>query len=111
MRRQKTFKSEWLTWEGDGFPHTFHSDSVVFYITGHFYLEEDQELRTDLARAIQREGVSSSLGESFALLNSASIHMAGYFAENIETDIPFYCDMDDQNYEWDATYVEVPFVF
>jgi hypothetical protein len=111
MRRNKSSESEWLTWEGDDFPRTFHSDSVVFYITGHFDLDEDQELRHGLARAVQREGICSSLGEAYGLLNTASVHIAGYCAEDPEADLPIYCDMDSEDYDWDATYVEVPFVF
>lgn len=110
MRRRKVSKSEWLTWEGDDFPRTFHSDSVVFYITGHFDLNSDQELRKDLATAIQREGIALSLGKSFSLIDSASISHAGYCAEDPEVDLPVYCDLDDESYDWDATYVEVAYV-
>jgi hypothetical protein len=111
MSRQKSSKSEWLTWEGDDFPHTFHSDSVVFYIPGHFDLETDQELRKDLARTIQREGICSSLGESFRMIDDASITLAGFCAEDLDLDLPSYCDLDDDSYDWDATFVEVPYVF
>jgi hypothetical protein len=111
MSRQKASKSEWLTWEGDDFPHTFHSDSVVFYIPGHFDLETDQELRKDLARTIQREGICSSLGESFRMIDDASITLAGFCAEDLDLDLPSYCDLEDDSYDWDATFVEVPYVF
>jgi hypothetical protein len=111
MRRQKVSKSEWLTWEGDDFPHTFHSDSVVFYIPGHFDLDLDQELRKDLAVAIQREGICSSLGESFRMIDESSITLGGYYADDSEFDLPIYCDLEDDSYDWDATYVEVPYVF
>lgn len=111
MRRQKVSKSEWLTWEGDDFPRTFHSDSVVFYISGHFDLDSDQDLRNALARAIQREGLCSSLGEAYKLIADSSVHLAGYFEEDSEADLPVYCELDDENYDWDATYVEVPYVF
>jgi len=111
MRKQKMPTSEWLTWEGDSFPRTFHSDSLVFYVTGHFYLDDDKDLRAELARAIQREGVCSSLGEAYALISSSFVHLGGYYAENLDSDLPIYCDLEDSNYEWDATYVEVPYVF
>jgi hypothetical protein len=111
MRRQKTSKSEWLTWEGDDFPRTFHSDSVVFYITGHFDLDLDQDLRKDLARTIQREGICSSLGESFRMIDDASITLGGYYADDPDIDLPTYSDLEDDSYDWDATYVEVSFVF
>jgi hypothetical protein len=111
MRTRKISKTEWLTWEGDDFPRTFHSDSVVFYITGHFDLDSDKELRKDLATTIQREGICSSLGESFRMIDDASITLAGYCAEDPDLDLPTYCDLDDESYDWDATYVEVPYVF
>lgn len=110
MRRRKISKTEWLTWEGDDFPRTLHSDSLVFYVTGHFDLDSDQELRKDLAVAIQREGICSSLGSAFALLNTASVSLGGYYVEDPDMDLPSYCSLDDDNYDWDATYVEVPYV-
>ena len=80
MRRRKISKTEWLTWEGEDFPRTFHSDSVVFYVTGHFDLNSDEELRKDLATTLQREGICSSLGESFKMITDSSVTLAGYYA-------------------------------
>jgi hypothetical protein len=91
--------------------NTKTQQNLVFYITGHFDLDEDQELRNDLARSIQREGICSSLGEAYSLINSASVHIAGYYEEDPDSDLPVYCDLEDESYDWDATYVEVPYVF
>jgi hypothetical protein len=45
------------------------------------------------------------------MIDDASITLAGFCAEDFDLDLPSYCDLDDESYDWDATYVEVPFVF
>ncbi len=112
MRRKKVpVLPSWLIWEGEDFPRKIHSDSVVFYINEHLELDIDDLARKSLARALQQEGITYSLSESYKLIEDAVIEKAGYWYPDGEDRYPSYCSMDDDNYEWDATYVEVPYVF
>lgn len=112
MRRKKNITTvDWLTWEGDDFPRMLHSDSVVFYLSEHVYMDQDEAYKSSLARQIQREGISYSLGESYKLIDESLISKAGYYFEDGDQSFPIYCEDDDPNYEWDATFVEVPFVY
>ena len=111
MRRKKTVSEPvWLVWEGDDFPRKIHSDSVVFYLTEHVYLDSDDMTKKALARQLQREGLTYSLGESFKLIDEGWITRAGYYFEDGDELYPVYCDNDDPDAEWDATFLEVPIV-
>ena len=110
MRRKKTIaEPKWLTWEGDDFPRKIHSDSVVFYLTEHIYLDQDEIAKKALARQIQLEGLAYSLGEAFKLISDGWISRGGYYFEDDDERYPVYSD-DDALVEWDATFVEVPVV-
>lgn len=112
MKRRKTIaEPRWLTWEGDDFPRKIHSDSVVFYLTEHVYLEEDDLAKKALARQLQQEGIVYSLSEGFKLIDEGWTSRHGYYFDEDDLNYPVYCDNDDPNCEWDATFVEVPYVF
>lgn len=112
MRRRKTTTTvDWLTWEGDDFPRQMHSDSVVFYLPEHVYMDQDDSYRTSLARQIQREGISYSLGESYSLIDQAFVSKAGYYFEEGNESFPVYCETEDPECDRDATFVEIPFVY
>tara|TARA_B110000503_G_scaffold99511_2_gene148870 strand:- start:7491 stop:7829 length:339 start_codon:yes stop_codon:yes gene_type:complete len=111
MRRKKLVaEPNWLIWEGDDFPRTIHSDSVVFYIPEHVYFETDESYRRALATQIQREGLSYSLGEAFKLIEQGWLSRAGFYYEDEDEAFPVYCEIADEDAELDATFVEVPIV-
>lgn len=112
MRRIKHISEPtWLLWDGDDFPRELHSDSVIFYINEHVHLDDDESARKTLARQILQEGISYSLGEAFKLIEQANISLGGYrYQDYDETDFPLYCDNDDPDLDYDATFVEVPYV-
>jgi len=111
VRRKKTIAEPvWLTWEGDDFPRKLHSDSVVFYLTEHIYLDQDNDAKKALAKQIRLEGVTDSLGEAFKLIDQGWTTKAGYYFEDEDEMYPVYCEIDDPDIYWDATFVEVPFV-
>jgi len=63
-------ESLWMTWDGDEYePHS--TNSYIYYTEGHVNLEEEV-VKTSLASAIQRDGISYSLGESFKMLDASS---------------------------------------
>jgi hypothetical protein len=112
MRRKKAIlEPTWLIWEGNDFPSKFDSESVVFYISEHLYLDEDNVAKKSLAKQLQLEGIVDSLSEGFKLIDSGNLSRAGYFYEDGEDLYPTYCDNDDSNLDYDATFVEVPYVF
>jgi hypothetical protein len=112
MRRKKHFSEPtWLIWDGEEFPRELHSDSVVFYINEHVHLDDDDLARKALARQILQEGISDSLGEAFKFIDLASISLGGYrYEEYDESTFPLYCDNTDPDLDYDATFVEVPYV-
>lgn len=111
MRRKKIVSQPvWLMWEGDDFPRKLDSDSVVFYLSEHIYLDEDKEAKTSLARQLQREGIVSSLGEGYRLLDMSWVSRGGFYYDDGDERFPIYCEDDDPLYDWDATFVEVPYV-
>lgn len=111
MGYKKIPEPVWLIWDGDNFPREIHSDSVVFYLNEHVYLDDDEIAKKSLAKQILQEGIAYSLGESFSLVEKSAISLAGYRYENDDdTDIPIYCDNDDPDLDYDATFVEVPYV-
>lgn len=99
-----------MTWEGDDFPRQLHSDSVVFYLSEHIYFESDDEYKTSLAKQIQLEGLSYSLGEAYKMIDKGHVTRAGYYYEDEDGRYPVYCDNDDPDIDYDATFVEVPYV-
>lgn len=45
------------------------------------------------------------------MIEQANISIGGYRYEDYdETDFPLYCDNDDPDLDYDATFVEVPYV-
>jgi hypothetical protein len=111
MRRKKVITEPvWLMWEGDDFPRKLDSDSLVFYLNEHIYLDSDDIAKKSLARQLQREGIVSSLFEGYNLINLSWISRAGFYFDDGDERFPIYCDESNSNYEWDATFVEVPYV-
>lgn len=100
-----------MLWEGEDFPHRLHSDSAVFFITGHVYLDLDADYKKDLAKQIRLEGLTDSLSEAFRSIDDGYVSHGGYYFSDEESRFPIYCDLDDDLYDWDATFVEVPFVY
>lgn len=112
MRRKKiSLEPVWLIWEGDSFPRKFGSDSLIFYLSEHIYLDSDDIARKSLAKQLQREGVVDSLSESYKLIDISWASRAGFYYEDGDDRFPIYCDESDENYEWDATFIEVPYAF
>jgi hypothetical protein len=110
MRRKKTTTTvDWLTWEGEDFPSE-STNSMVFFFPEHIHFEADESYRRSLARAIQLEGIVYSLGESFRLIESATLVRAGYRTSNDDANLFIYCDDNDPDLEFDATFIEVAYV-
>ncbi len=79
----------WKEWTGDGFDPQL-DESIVFFTDEHVDLENEL-IRRALASALQRDGISISLGNGFQSLENAkiSIGYAGEVDEDIDLSV---CD-------------------
>lgn len=68
MKDSRAGEALWKTWDGEGYRE--EDNGVVFFTEEHVDLENDI-VRRALASALQREGVVSSLGQAYRLLESA----------------------------------------
>jgi hypothetical protein len=101
----------WKEWTGSGY-EPLHVNSVTFFTEDHIDLENEL-IRRALAYALQRDGVSVSLGNGFKYLDTAIINY-GYAGEvDSDTDLTA-CDEDGETREGDVvdhttavTWVEV----
>ncbi len=111
MRRKKEYVGPtWMIWEGEDFPHSL-DDSVVFFVNEYLDLDEDHVASKALARQLQREGIVETLGSAYALIQEASIHHGGYYYADQDEIFPLYCSEEDPDLDYDATFVEIPYVF
>jgi hypothetical protein len=101
----------WKEWTGEGY-EPFLEDSVVFFTDEHVDLENEL-IRRALASALQRDGVSVSLGDGFKAIDSATISHghAGEVDEALDLTV---CDDEGETREGDLvdeifeiTWVEV----
>lgn len=102
---------DWIIWEGDGFPRSLHSDSVVLFTDTWIDLAEDSTARANLARQLQREGVAESLGDGYRLIEESTEVQGGYYYEDGDESCLVFCESDDPMLDIDATFIEVPYVF
>jgi len=88
----------WKEWTGEGYD-PFLDESVVFFTDEHVDLENEL-IRRALASALQRDGISISLGNGFQSIDSARISQ-GYAGE-IDGDIDLtVCDEEGETREGD----------
>jgi hypothetical protein len=101
----------WKEWTGEGY-EPFLDDSVVFF-TDEYVDVENELIRRALASALQRDGVSISLGDGFKAIDSATISHghAGEVDEALDLTV---CDEEGETREGDLvdeifeiTWVEV----
>lgn len=113
MTRKKDIQpTHWIIWEGDEFPRKFHSDSIVFFVEEAIYLKEDVDAKKDLATAVLREGIASSLSEAHRLVEDSWVTRGGLeYIDYGSVELPVFFEIEDPGkYGWDATYVELPYV-
>lgn len=101
----------WKEWTGEGY-EPFLEDSVVFFTDEHVDLENEL-IRRALASALQRDGVSVSLGDGFKAIDGATISHGHAGEVDGELDLTV-CDEEGETREGDlvdeifeVTWVEV----
>ena len=89
MKDSRVGELLWKEWTGDGFDPQL-DESIVFFTDEHVDLENEL-IRRALASALQRDGISISLGNGFQSLENAkiSIGYAGEVDEDIDLSV---CD-------------------
>lgn len=89
MKDSRVGELLWKEWSGYGFDPEF-DQGVVFFTDEHVDLE-NEVVRRALASALQRDGISVSLGNGFQSLETARIEL-GYAGE-VDADIDLHmCD-------------------
>jgi hypothetical protein len=79
MKDSRKGESLWFEWDGYSYPNKFEDSSIVYFTYDHVDLDHEV-VRRALASSIQRDGIVSSLGEAFKLIDSGNISQ-GYAGE------------------------------
>lgn len=117
MKDSRIGESLWSIWEGEGLPISL-SDVEVIYFTHEHVDIENEVVKRALASSIQRDGISSSLGQSFRMIEQAIVTLGASGTFPGER-VPNYCYEDGQTPDGEllnsvdvipTTYVEVPYV-
>lgn len=105
MKDSRVGELLWKEWTGDGFDPQFE-ESVVFFTDEHVDLE-NEIVRRALASALQRDGISISLGNGFQSLENANITLgyAGEVDEDIDLSV---CDENGETPYGDSVDEIVP---
>jgi hypothetical protein len=82
-------ESLWFIWDGVA-PAQADSESVIFYTEEHIDIDEDVARRA-LASSLQREGLVSSLGQGFSIIDKA---VSGHDYMSMSVDFQTFCDED-----------------
>jgi hypothetical protein len=81
----------WKEWSDDGFDQEL-DNSIVFFTEEHIDLENEL-VRRALASALQRDGIATTLGDAFKLLESC--HITHGYAGHVDNDLYLnVCDID-----------------
>ncbi len=87
MKDSRIGESLWFLWDVE----ETDDGSLMFYTEGHVDIEHEI-VRKALASAIQREGISYSLGQSFRMIDEASTLLGYSGPAPIENDPVYPCD-------------------
>ena len=91
MKYSRIGEALWSEWDGAGYEHTLESAELAFYTYDHVSLETELVKRA-LASTLQRDGLVSSLGQAFKILDETSHTFHGY-SGFIDGDIvSVFCD-------------------
>lgn len=105
MKDSRTGELLWKEWTGSGYEQ-LNDSSVVFFTEEHVDLENEL-IRRALASALQRDGVSISLGNGFQSLDGAPV-VYGYAGE-VDGDTDFtMCEEDGETREGDVVDITLP---
>lgn len=117
MKDSRIGESLWNIWEGEDLPISLSDLEIVYYTHDHVDIE-NEIVRRALASSIQRDGISSSLAQSFRMIERGVVtlgasttfpgeHTPTYCYDDGETPAGEYADLKDVIL---TTYVEVPYV-
>ena len=105
MKDSRKGEALWKEWTGQGFDQTL-STSVVFFTDDHVDME-NEVVRRALASALQRDGISISLGHGYKAVESAVI--SNGYAGEVDGDIDLsVCDEQGETPQGDVVDDVVP---
>lgn len=105
MKDSRTGELLWKEWTGSGYEQ-LNDSSVVFFTEEHVDLENEL-IRRALASALQRDGISVSLGNGFQSLDGA--HIVYGYAGEVDGDMDFTaCEEDGETREGDIVDITLP---
>lgn len=105
MKDSRVGELLWKEWTGDGYDAVYDI-SVAFFTDDHVDLENDV-VRRALASALQRDGISISLGNGFQSIETATV-VTGY-AGTVDDDIDLtVCDYDGETRHGDIVDKIIP---
>lgn len=105
MKDSRKGEALWKEWTGQGFDQS-HESSVIFF-TDHHVDIENEIVRRALASALQRDGISITLGNGYQAIESARV-VSGYAGE-VDGDIDLsVCDDSGETPHGDVVDFAVP---
>jgi hypothetical protein len=103
MKDSRKGEALWSEWEGYAYHYSFGDSGVVFYTEEHVDVEHEV-VRRALASCLQRDGIVSSLGQAFKLIEDGKIQQS--YAGPVDGDI-YWTVCDDEGYTTEGTEVDV----
>lgn len=117
MKDSRIGESLWSIWEGEDLPISLSEVEVVYYTHDHVDIDNEVVKRA-LASSIQRDGISTSLAQSFRMIEQSVVTL-GASATHPGEHTPTYCYEDGETPSGETfdisdivptTYVEVPYI-
>jgi len=116
MKDTRIGESLWSIWDGEDLPTSLSEPEVIYYTHDHVDIDNEVVKRA-LASSIQRDGISSSLGQSFRMIEQAVVTLGASTTFPGEY-TPTFCYEDGEtpagevaeDQIFPTTYVEVPYV-
>lgn len=93
MKDSRIGEALWFEWDGLDYEFSLKAAEMAFYTHDHVDLETEVVKRA-LASTLQRDGLVSSLGQAFSVLDQTSALVHGYLGFVDEDIIPVVCDKD-----------------
>lgn len=93
MKDSRIGEALWFEWDGLDYELSLDAAEITFYTYDHVDLETEVVKRA-LASTLQRDGLVSSLGQAFSVLDQTSALSHGYSGFIDEDIIPVVCDKD-----------------
>jgi hypothetical protein len=103
MKDSRIGESLWYIWDS---LDNSNEDFIIFYTEGHVDIDHEV-VRRALASAIQREGISSSLGDSYFILDRGDSWQSYCGSDQLEEYL-YECDIEGTTFDGESLSSVVP---